>query len=601
MRNLFFILFIFGINTLLGQGSVHINDIHTNEIVDRFEIKTGIIPDFYSNLRPYNRRDITNYIMLVDSALDSKSKYTQFDIDYIYKDNNEWLLPSEYPTTLTGANEGVLYNKEHIDSSNTFYKLKENPNFASQKSSKYFERDKPILKYFYKTPANFYEVNTPHFYLRANPIINFQYAIDGNDEQPIFKNLRGLELRAGVDDRIYFYTNVLETQERFPKYVNNFIDKNRAIPGAALYKSYVSTIFNINRGYDFLNAQALLGFNITKHVGVQFGHGSNFIGNGYRSVLLSNFSANYLYLKLNWRVGKFQLQNIFAEAAANSRADLTKDGLIPKKYFATHYFGYRPFEKLQLGLFETVVFHRENGFELQYLNPIILYRTVEQYIGSPDNVLLGLDAKWNFAKGFQFYGQLILDEFKFDELFLEKRGWWANKYAAQLGIKAIDVAGVETLDIQLEYNLARPYTYSSRDSTFANYGNYNQALAHPLGANFKEVIGIVKYRPIPKLYFQAKYFLMNYGENPEGINVGANILLPNTSRASTYGNFIGQGTKARTSIISIDLSYQVFHNGFIDLTYFQRIKDSADDNLDLTTRYFGGGLRLNIGKSENYF
>jgi len=280
---------------------------------------------------------------------------------------------------------------------------------------------------------------------------------------------------------------------------------------------------------------------------------------------------------------------------------LDRDGLIPKKYIATHYLGLRPFEKLQVGLFESVVFHRNNGFELQYLNPVILYRTVESYIGSPDNVLLGFDAKWNFAKGFQFYGQFLLDEFKFDELFLEQRGWWANKYAGQLGLKAIDVAGIESLDIQAEYNFARPFMYTSKDSTFANYGHYKQALAHPLGANFKEFVGIVKYRPFKKLYLQARYIRADFGENPEGLNFGADINRTNLRQAMEFGNETGQGIGAQTNLIGIDISYQVFHNAFVDLTFFQRTKDSEDDTLDATARYIGGGLRLNISKIRQDF
>ena len=601
MRTLicFFIAFISSF-LLKGQGSILLNNDLNYEILDRLEIKTGITPHYFSNLRPFERGDAVKYALQIDSILNETSERMRFDLDYIFKDNNEWLVPTEYPTTLVGQNEEIL-QKEYVDSTETFYTIKDSPSLASTYNKRYFKTKKPILKYFYQTPANLYQIDEKHFNLRVNPIINFQYAVDQNDIQPIFLNLRGIELRGSIDNRIYFYTNVFENQARFPEYVNDFIDRTKSIPAAGFYKKYSSTIFNIDNGYDFANGQAILGFNVTKHVGVQFGHGRNFIGNGYRSVLLSDFATNYFYLKLNWRVGKFQLQNIFAETAGNTAAQIPGDNLIDKKYTATHYLGFRPFDKFQIGLFETVVFNRQQGFELQYLNPIILYRTVEAYIGSPDNVLLGGDMKWNFAKGFQLYGQFILDEFKFDELFIEKRGWWANKYAGQIGLKAIDVAGIESLDIQAEYNFARPYTYTSRDSTLGSYTHYNQALAHPLGANFKEFITLVKYRPFKKLYLQGRYIRANYGDDPQGSNLGGNILLSNTTKDFEYGNETGQGIAARTSLIGIEASYQLLHNAFIDLTFFQRIKDSEDDALDQTARYIGGGLRLNINKIRQDF
>jgi hypothetical protein len=576
---------------LKGQGSVLISEGMNFEILDRFEVKSGITPEYYSNLRAITREDVMKFAIHMDTTLTDISKRTQFDLDYLFKDNNEFLNPTVYPKTLT----------EKKTNGSLFYSVNDTTTVESKERMRYFKTKKPILKYFYKTPANLYEINQEHFYLRANPIINFQYAIDSSDEQPIFLNLRGLEIRGGIDDRIYFYTNIHEQQARYANYVNEYIDNNSAIPGAGLYKNYNSRIFNIQRGYDFTNAQALLGFNVTKHVGVQFGHGRNFIGNGYRSVLLSDFATNYFYLKLNWRVGKFQLQNIFAETAGQTAAQIPGDNLVPKKYVATHYLGYRPFKNLQVGLFESVVFNRENGFELQYLNPIILYRTVETYIGSPDNVLLGADIKWNFVKGFQLYDQFLLDEFKFDELFIEKRGWWANKYAGQLGLKSVDIAGIESLDIQAEYNFARPFIYTSRDSTLGNYAHYNQALAHPLGANFKEFVGIVKYRPLKKLYLQARYIRANSGESPIGTNFGSDININNRTRTMEFGNETGQGIAFQTNIIGFDISYQLFHNAFIDLTFFQREKDSENDDLDQTARYIGGGIRLNISKIRQDF
>jgi hypothetical protein len=98
-----------------------------------------------------------------------------------------------------------------------------------------------------------------------------------------------------------------------------------------------------------------------------------------------------------------------------------------------------------------------------------------------------MDAKWNFLKRFQLYGQLMLDEFVFSELVTNNQGWWANKYGIQAGLKYIDAFGIDHLDLQAEYNQVRPYTYTHRDSS-AYYAHYDTPLAHPLGANFKELI-----------------------------------------------------------------------------------------------------------------
>jgi hypothetical protein len=57
-------------------------------------------------------------------------------------------------------------------------------------------------------------------------------------------------------------------------------------------------------------------------------------------------------------------------------------------------------KKLNLGVFELVAFSPDDSastdhFRMDYLNPVIFYRAIEQQNGSTDNVLLGMDFKWN--------------------------------------------------------------------------------------------------------------------------------------------------------------------------------------------------------------
>ena len=81
-----------------------------------------------------------------------------------------------------------------------------------------------------------------------------------------------------------------------------------------------------------------------------------------------------------------------------------------------HHLSYNVTPNFNFGIFESVIASRKQQFELQYLNPIIFYRSVEHSLGSPDNVILGANFKWNIAKKCQIYGQLVLDEFYFKEI-----------------------------------------------------------------------------------------------------------------------------------------------------------------------------------------
>jgi hypothetical protein len=566
-----------GTNLPLGNEAYH--------ILDRLEIKTGIPTPYHSSVKYITRGAATRYALQVDTAKVALSSKDRRDLYYIFKDNNEWLATSYFATTVGGK-------KENIESTPELSQIE-----ASMENPRYTLSRKPVFKHFYQTPANLFELNKKYIHLRVNPILNFAVGTENDTEQPILTNRRGLEIRGGIDDRIFFYTNIHETQSRFPDYVINRIGQYRALPGQGFFKSYSSDLFNIQTGHDYLNSQGYLGFNISRHVGAQFGYGRNFIGNGYRSVLLSDFSNNYLYLKLNWKVWRLHFQNIFAELSVSSQKGVRDGTLIPKKYMAAHHLSFNITPNLNVGFFETVIFSRNNQFELQYLNPVILYRTIEQATGSADNVLIGLDAKWNFLKHFQLYGQLMMDEFVFSELITDNQGWWGNKYAIQAGLKYIDAFGIDHLDLQAEYNFARPYTYTHRDSS-AHYSHFDQPLAHPLGANFNEVIVKLRYVPVHKLVFEGRFISANFGEDQNNSNWGSNIFLSHLIRERDYDNETTQGVATSTTLLGLDLSYQLRHNVFLDLQYLYRKKDSELPERDNTTSILQAGVRINVAKQR---
>ena len=582
---------------LHGQGSTLPFSSTNYHILDRLEIMSGMNPNYHSSLKGILRGDAVRFGLRLDSSDVELSRLDRQDIERIFKDNNEWLGAMDATQTLGGRKEGT-YEKVKGD---TLYRLIPSSQMrASLKDQYYFKTDKPIWGVFYKTPANWLEVNKPDFHLRINPLINFSVAAAGGtgDTKPLFYNQRGIEIRGGIDDRIFFYSQITDTQGRFPEYVREYVNKNKALPGNGLYKGYNSQVFNSAGSYDILNGQAYVGFNLTRHVGMQFGHGRHFIGNGFRSLLLSDFSHNYLYLKVNWRVWKFHYQNLFTELQASSAQAIPGDNLVPRKYMAAHYLSLDVTKKLSFGIYEATIFQRQSElgrFDLQYLNPAILYRAVEHLLGSEDNVLVGLDFKWNFLRRFRLYGQLMMDEYKFSEL-TGGNGWWANKYGVQAGLQYVNAFGIDHLDLRAELNTVRPYTYSHRDSLGASYAHYNQALAHPLGANFREYIGTFRYQPFQRWVLEGRLIRAEFGEDEPGKSWGGNILLNYANRVQDFGNTIGQGIATTTTLLGLDLSYELYHNVYLDFHYFYRKKDSALPARSGTDSYIGGGFRMNVGQ-----
>ncbi|MEN9611239.1 MAG: hypothetical protein RLZZ628_2053 [Bacteroidota bacterium] len=540
----------------------------TQHLIDRLDIKTGIAPTFHTVQKPYTRKGVTQYALHLDTAADAHlSVLDRADLKYICDDNVEYVHTPEFATTLMGARESQPFPPPNVGG-------------------------KPFYKYLYQTRANFYEYDSKYFKLKVNPMLIFKFGKSQGEAETPFMNQRGIELRGSIDDRIYFYTNLIESQSRFANYVTDNIRKYDYLPGAGLYKDYPVGFLSGNNAFDYLTAEGYIGFNVTKHVGVQFGHGKNFIGDGYRSLFLSDNADNYLYLKLNTNIWKFSYQNIFAEVGIDNNVYGAASGLYGKKYFATHHLSYRLSKDLQVGLFESVIFSRPNHFEFQYLNPVIFYRSAEHHIGSPDNAMVGFDGRWNLFKKFSLYGQFMLDELHFKDL-ISQDASWVNKYGIQAGVKYIDVLGIDHLDGQAEYNLVRPFTYTHYDSV-SNYTHHSQPLAHPLGANFTELILKLRYQPVQQMVLEGRIIRAKVGEElNDGKSYGNDIRLLYLSRVSDTAPLY-QGDMATITSVALDASYQLYHNVFLDFNALLRQKNSIDATRNQRTLYFGGGIRINM-------
>ncbi|MBL0305612.1 MAG: hypothetical protein IPQ25_06135 [Chitinophagaceae bacterium] len=539
---------VFSQTTYLPQGD------KANILMERLEIKNRTDSFFnFSKTKPFSRKHtvnaVTHYLQQNGKAL---SKVDAYNIQRVLMNNLEYLPEAD----------------------------------RLQYASK-----KPILKNFYTSPANLYEVHVKDFDLVINPVIQVTVSKEKDNDETLYQNTRGLNLRGRIANKIGFYAYITDNQEKTPFYVRDFVNARRAVPGAGFYKDFKGT------GYDYFDARGYFTFNVTKYIDVTFGYDRNFIGNGHRSMFLSDFGNSNLFLKLNTRIWKFNYQNLFMEL--HNADNRIGDKLIGKKYAAMHHLDVNVTKWLNIGLFEGVIFGRKDRFDFGYLNPIIFYRSIEQQNGSFDNSVAGLDAKANIGKGIQLYGQLSLDEFLLSEI-KNNRGWWANKWGIQLGAKYIDAFGIANLDLQLEHNRVRPFTYSHRDSV-ANYTHYNQPLAHPLMANFSEFIGMARYQPAPKWLAVGKLIYYTQGRDSSNQSYGSNIFYPNVPpfRQGDFGYDIGSGWKTNVFLASFLLSYEWRENLFLELNAVVRKQETKTAPLiSNNTSVISFGVRWNMQRRE---
>lgn len=452
-----------------------------------------------------------------------------------------------------------------------------------------FKSKKPFLNTFYKTKADFFTVNEHDFFLAINPVLQQQQSIETGNGSRVFLNSKGLTARGLIGKRVGFDAYITDNQERGPEFFQQRVHDLDAVPGAGFYKPFKRTAF------DYIDARGSIYFGTAKYFRFQFGYDKNFIGNGYRSLLLSDFGNSYLFFRVNTSIWKLQYNNLFMELVPQTVNISAGNKILEKKYAAIHHLSINATRWLNIGLFEAVVFGRKNKFELSYLNPIIFLRAAEQQNGSADNAIVGLDFKANAGHQGQLYGQFILDEFVLKEI-RSGRGWWGNKFGIQVGAKYIDAFELKNFDIQFEANMARPFTYSHFDSV-ANYTHYNQPLAHPLGANFVEGIGIFTYQPEPKWTVQTRIILFKQGLDTTNSNFGGNIFKPNSTRIGDYGYKIGGGIKATgfnvLGLLSYEWKENLFLEGSLMFRHYKTALTSADNSLLITA-----GIRLNMFRRE---
>lgn len=384
------------------------------------------------------------------------------------------------------------------------------------------------------------------FYMDFMPDFVIGKELMGTDKRGTYLNTRGIQLGLTIKDKFTLTSSFYENQAVYARYLDDHIAHTGVVPGQASSKNPA------NKMKDWMYASASMTYNFSPYFQATLAYDKNHIGDGYRSLLLSDFSSNYTQLKFTGTIGNVHYTSIWAymNDPVNPRLDSLAtggrygDGI---KYGAFQYLDYNATDRLSVGLFQAVVWSNRNqagyrGYDFNYINPGIFIRPVESNNRtSPDKMHLGLNAKYKMLKNVTAYGQFLLGEFTAKEFFANN-GYAHNKWGAQLGVRGFDAFGIKNLNFLGEYNMVRPYTYQHFVS-ISNYSNNGEPLAHPRGANFRELVGLLNYS-WKRFDFSLEGLYSLYGTDPEdGTNFGGDIFQSYTNYPNHYGNKIGQGVR----------------------------------------------------------
>lgn len=480
----------------------------------------------------------------------------------------------------------------------TYYDLKERRNSLLKETDSWLSK-----KIFNEHLA---QLQGDNYWFTLDPIFDLSIGKDTDaDFNTTFNNTRGIIFQGGIGKKLNFYTTVFESQGRFAQYYNQYAEslgkpnsdtEVAIVPGRGIAKRFKDD------AYDYPVAEGYLSFTPSKFINIQFGHAKNFIGDGYRSLLLSDAASPHTFLKLNTKFWKIKYTNTWMWLR-DVRPEVEEDGAFLTKYMANHYLSWNLSKRINLGLFESVIWVDSNGrgFDINYLNPVIFYRAIEFESGQDSgNAILGATAKYKWNDNINFYGQFILDEFSLDDI-KDGNKSYKNKFGYQIGAKYYNAFKVKNLFLQLEYNQVRPYTYS-HPSIVLNYGHSNQSMAHPWGSNFKEFIIIGRYN-YKRWFGDAKVIIgkrgFDFNTSEDDGNYGGDIYKDYFERISDDNNKIGQGNTTDSFYLELEASYLV--NPTTNLKLFFNLKNrnfvpnvDTASTFDNSTVWFNFGIRTDL-------
>ncbi len=430
------------------------------------------------------------------------------------------------------------------------------------------------------------EVESEDYAFFADIVPDFLIGYDSELGGRTFLYTRGFNFEGRIGKKFQFQTSGYENQARFAQYYQNEVDQLMIIPGTVNGKRGKNPI-------DWAYSTALLAYSPGKFFNFQLGYGKNFIGHGYRSMLLSDISANYPFLKVTATLGNVQYMSMWAQFLNSENFIYAENANVRRKFGVFHHLNWNVTNRLTVGFFDSIIWEdiregEKRGFELAYLNPIAFLRPIEGALGSPDNALIGIDASYKVTDEVLVYGQFIIDEFIASQLFNNSKSW-VNKSGYQIGIRTHNIFKVKGLNVLTEFTSAKPFTYSHRTDVL-NFGNYNEALAHPTGANFREQVSIVNYSK-NRWNFKAQYNRSNYGLDSAGTNLGQDIFKSYDTRTREFGNITGQGIKTKYRFLDMRVAYTINPktNLRIEAGYIRRKENNSFKNEQ--TNYVTFGLR----------
>ena len=402
------------------------------------------------------------------------------------------------------------------------------------------------------------KVKGDDFKLEISPLFHFSLGNDflDSNNQSLYQNSRGLIVLGDITPRFSFSTSFYENQARFSSYESAFMSEhgeiyptvnnqynvqNAVVPGAARTKPFK------NGGFDYGYAIGSFVFQATKNITVMAGNNQQFIGAGYRSLLLSDNSVGSPYVRIDYQFLPRWSFNYLRSRLLNLVRKpnyTTVEGYYQPKGLAVNYISFAATSRLTISLFDGAIWAKGDSIKTSALHP--LYYSPVPFLAhlvsdSSAYAITGLNFTWMINYKNRLYGQVAFAP------------WQKMEAAFQLGCRSYELFGLQTLFMQLEYNQVSSHMYQA-PAQFLSYSQYNLPLAHTKGNGFREIVVRINWR-WKSFAVEGKSIVYQLIDHQK------NSLLPITKYSTPDNNWL--------ALEQVELSYQI--NKKLNLSVFSNL------------------------------
>jgi hypothetical protein len=426
------------------------------------------------------------------------------------------------------------------------------------------------------------KVKGEDFKLEISPLFNFSLGKDllDSSNQFLYQNSRGIIILGDITPRFSFSTSFYENQARFSSYENSYMKEhgeiyptvnnqynvqNAVVPGAARTKPFK------NGGFDYGYAIGNFVFRATKNITVIAGNNQQFIGAGYRSLLLSDNAVGSPYIRVDYQFFPRWTFNYLRSRLLNLVRKpnyTTVEGNYQAKGLAVNYISFAATSRLTISLFDGAIWAKGDSLKTSALNP--LYYSPVPFLAhlvsdSTAYAITGLNFNWVINSNVRLYGQAAFARCEKIET------------AFQLGGRSYEFVGLKSLFMQVEYNQVSSHMYQA-PAQFLSYSQYNLPLAHTKGNGFREIVFRINWR-WKSFGIEGKSIVYQLIDHQK------NTLLPITKYSDNENNWL--------ALEQVELSYQI--NKKLNLSVFSNLTYRFNSpSIDQKNLLLNAGIRTSL-------